>query len=170
MALTLGGIALAVLGRPTTPGQTAAVTRSRARGVLVALLATLCQAGGLILSKIGAPHLDAFAGTEVRVLVGVVAFGLILLATGGGRGIVLAMKDGKAVASLVAGSFFGPFLGVSLSLLAIQGASTGVASSIMSLTPVLIIIPSVIVFREKVTLVEILGALVAVAGTVLLFI
>ncbi|MEI6875780.1 MAG: EamA family transporter, partial [Spirochaetota bacterium] len=51
-----------------------------------------------------------------------------------------------------------------------QGASAGVASSIMSITPVLIILPSVLVFKEKVTFVEVLGALFAVGGTALLFI
>jgi drug/metabolite transporter (DMT)-like permease len=169
MGLTLGGIALAVLGRPSADA-TAKTSRRLWRGLAVALLATLCQAGGLILSKVGAPTMDAFSGTQIRVLVGVLAFGLVLLATGRGRGVLASLRDGRAALSLVAGSFFGPFLGVSLSLAAIQTANAGVASSIMSLVPILIILPSVILFKERVSLLEVLGAGLAVGGTVLLFI
>jgi drug/metabolite transporter (DMT)-like permease len=181
MALTMGGIAMAVLGRPEAPKAAEGAAKEgsssakappsiRAVGIAMAFLAALCQAGGLILSKIGAPTLDAFSGTQIRVLVGVLAFGFMLLVTRGFGGISPALKDKRALGSLVAGSFFGPFLGVSLSLAAIQGASAGVASSIMSITPVLIILPSVLIFREKVTVVEVVGAIVAVAGTALLFI
>ncbi len=210
MALTLAGIALAILGRPgakpeagaaASPGSLAsaeaatpaahagtgaaaspaapssasteahaATASRRLRGILVALLATLCQAGGLILSKIGAPSLDAFSGTQVRVIVGVLGFGIVLVATGSWKGVFGSLRDGKATASLVAGSFFGPFLGVSLSLAAVQGTQAGIAASIMSLVPIMIILPSVAIFKEKVGFLEVLGALIAVAGTALLFI
>ncbi len=192
MALTLAGIALAILGRPGAKPEAAtqaahagakaagaaaasaeahaATAARRLRGILVALLATLCQAGGLILSKIGAPSLDAFSGTQVRVIVGVLGFGIVLVATGSWRGVLGSLRDGKATASLVAGSFFGPFLGVSLSLAAVQGTQAGIAASIMSLVPIMIILPSVAIFKEKVAFLEVLGALIAVGGTALLFI
>jgi drug/metabolite transporter (DMT)-like permease len=67
------------------------------------------------------------------------------------------------------GAFFGPFLGVSLSLAAIQYTETGVASTIMSIVPVLIIPPAVLIFKEKVSLRAVLGAALAVAGVALLF-
>jgi drug/metabolite transporter (DMT)-like permease len=67
------------------------------------------------------------------------------------------------------GSAFGPFLGVSFSLVAIQHTNTGVAATIMAIVPVLIIPPSVLLFRQKVTAVEVLGAVVAVGGVALLF-
>ena len=68
------------------------------------------------------------------------------------------------------GAIFGPFLGVSLSLLAVQHTSTGIASTIMAIVPVLIIAPSVYLFKEKVTKREILGAVLAVCGVGLFFI
>ncbi|MEI6875297.1 MAG: DMT family transporter, partial [Spirochaetota bacterium] len=115
MGLTLVGIALAVLGRPepkpvdaVEKAAAAASASMRTRGILIAFLATVCQAGGLILSKIGAPRLDAFSATQMRVLVGAVAFGLLLLVTRSAGGIVSALRDRKALGSLVAGSFFGP--------------------------------------------------------------
>jgi len=174
MCLTLAGIAIAVLGRPApaneaAQGNTSDSAKRRARGIIFAFAATFCQAAGLIMSKIGAPSLDAFSGTQIRVIIGALAFGIILAITRSGGGIMESLRNRKALVSLVGGSFFGPFLGVSLSLAAIQGASAGVASSIMSITPVLIILPSVAIFHERVTLLETIGAFVAVGGTALLF-
>jgi drug/metabolite transporter (DMT)-like permease len=145
----------------------------RVRGLLLAAGATLGQAGGLILSKIGAGSgagaMNPFAGTQIRVAAGVLGFAIALLATRSWRGIWTALRDGKAVASLSLGSFFGPFLGVSLSLLAIQSGNTGIASAIMSIVPVLIIAPSALILKERVTMREILGSVLAVAGVFALF-
>jgi len=194
MALTLGGIALVVTGRPggasrapegeaTTGADPGAGAGSppravhRIRGLLLAFGGALGQAGGLILSKIGAAAgsavgagaMDPFAGTQIRVTAGVAGFAIALVATRSWKGLGGALRDRKAIASLGLGSFFGPFLGVSLSLLAVQNASAGVASAIMSITPVLIIAPSVLLWKEKVTAREIVGALVAVGGVFALF-
>jgi drug/metabolite transporter (DMT)-like permease len=66
--------------------------------------------------------------------------------------------------------FFGPFLGVTLSLVAVKFTSAGIAQTLMSLTPVIIILPATIIFKEKVTLREVIGAFVAVGGVALFFI
>jgi drug/metabolite transporter (DMT)-like permease len=177
MCLTLGGIAIVVFGKRSASGRGAegapANRPHRARGIALAAGATLGQAGGLILSKLGAGSgvgaMDPFAGTQIRVVAGVLGFAVALLATRSWRGIWTALKDRKAIASLSLGSFFGPFLGVSLSLLAVQSGNVGVASAIMSIVPILIIAPSALILKEKVALREILGSLIAVAGVFALF-
>jgi drug/metabolite transporter (DMT)-like permease len=75
-----------------------------------------------------------------------------------------------AMKSLSIGAFFGPFLGVTFSLLAVRYTSSGIASTIMSITPVLIIAPAAFLFHEKVTLREIAGAMLAVIGVTMFFI
>lgn len=70
---------------------------------------------------------------------------------------------------LLSETFFGPFLGVSFSLIAVKYTAAGVAATLMSIVPVLIIAPSVIFFREKVTFKEIAGAIIAVGGVALFF-
>ncbi|MGO8692782.1 MAG: DMT family transporter [Rectinemataceae bacterium] len=170
MALTLGGIALVVLGRGAPKGGSTTVQAShRARGIALAFGAALGQAGGLILSKIGAGHMDPFAGTQIRVSAAVLCFGAIVAAAGAGAGVVSALRDRKALASLTIGSFFGPFLGVSLSLLAVQSTKAGIAAAIMSIMPVLIIAPYAVIYKERVKVREVLGALAAVAGVFVLF-
>jgi len=70
---------------------------------------------------------------------------------------------------ITVGSFFGPFLGVSFSLLAVRYTSTGVASALMSIVPVLIIAPSAVLLKEKITFREVAGAIVSVVGVVTFF-
>jgi len=70
---------------------------------------------------------------------------------------------------LIVGSIFGPFLGVSFSLMAVQHTKAGIAQTIMSLVPVLIIPPSLLINKEKPKVREIIGALIAVAGVTVFF-
>jgi len=67
------------------------------------------------------------------------------------------------------GAFFGPFLGVSLSLLSVQYIHVGVAQTFMSVIPVLIIPFVIIIHKEKVSLRAVAGAILAVVGVAILF-
>ena len=175
MCLTLAGIALAVLGRKGGPGQT--VPSRRGRGLVLAVIAALGQAGGLVLGKLGARAgtgtgeraMDPFAGTQARVVAGILGFAIVVTAARSWKGVGAGLKDGKALLSLGAGAFFGPFLGVSLSLLAVQMGNTGIASAIMSIVPVLIIAPSALILKERISVREVAAAFAAVGGVFLLF-
>ena len=90
-------------------------------------------------------------------------------ALGWWRRVPAAVRDRRAVGLTAVGAFFGPFLGVSLSLVAVQLVPAGVAASLMATTPVLIIPVVVLLGRERVGLGGIAGALLAVAGVALLF-
>jgi drug/metabolite transporter (DMT)-like permease len=81
-----------------------------------------------------------------------------------------AVKHTPAMKRIIVGSIFGPFLGVSFSLYAVQHANAGVASTIMAIVPILIIPPSVIFMKQKVSLKEIIGAIISVVGVALFFI
>ena len=76
-------------------------------------------------------------------------------------------REGMLLTSL--GALFGPFLGVSFSLIAVKYTETGIASTIMALVPVFIILPAVVLFKQKVTLFELFGAIVSVCGVALFF-
>jgi drug/metabolite transporter (DMT)-like permease len=167
MAVTLLGIALVVLERPSK--EAFFTTTKPLLGLLCAAGGALGQAGGLILSKYGMGSYDAFSATQIRQIAGIAGFVVLFFFLRVWPQVFQALRNGKAMAATSTGAFFGPFLGVSFSLLAIQNAKTGIASTIMALTPVLIIAPAVLVFKEKITAKEILGALVALAGVAILF-
>lgn len=142
----------------------------RLRGIVFAFLGALGQSGGLILSKIGAPHYDPLRATEIRVIAGFIGFIVMALILGRLKEPVQALANRRALRSLSIGAFFGPFLGVSLGLFAVQRAPAGIAATLMGLTPILIVFPSVLLYKERLTLREVLGALIAVSGLALLFV
>ena len=75
---------------------------------------------------------------------------------------ILSKSDGSDI--------FGPFIGVSASLLATQYTSAGIAQTLFALTPILIIAPAAILFHQKVTVREVIGAVISVAGVCLFFV
>ena len=70
---------------------------------------------------------------------------------------------------LALGALVGPVLGVSSSLFAIQHVELGIASTLIALTPVIILPISYFVFKEKVGWQAIVGTLLAIAGVAILF-
>lgn len=167
MALVVGGISFVVLER--SPNQRQVQFSRPFRGILAAFGGAVGQAVGLVLSKYGMGDYDAFAATQIRIIAGTIGFAVVISFIGSWRRVGNALRDRKAMEAMSLGSFFGPFLGVSFSLLAVKYTATGVAATIMAIVPVLIIAPAVVLFKEKVTAREILGAVVAVAGVAVLF-
>lgn len=168
MILTLGGIGLAIFGRPSK-GEKIQIRHS-VKGLLLAFGGAAGQAVGLVLSKFGMGDYNAFSANQIRVLAGAIGFALVIPAMKRGYRVAQAVLNRKGMLLIALGSVFGPFLGVSFSLLSVQHTTTGIASTIMAIVPVFIILPSVLIFREKVTWKEIVGAFVSVGGVVLFFI
>jgi drug/metabolite transporter (DMT)-like permease len=96
-------------------------------------------------------------------------FALLFVFIGWWPRVIAALRDGPAMARTSLGAFFGPFLGVSLSLVAVKYTEAGVAATLMALVPVMIIPLTVLVRKERVTARSVLGAIVAVGGAGLLF-
>jgi drug/metabolite transporter (DMT)-like permease len=168
MVLTLSGIAIAILNRPS--GERKVNLKYPVKGVLYAMGGAIGQAVGLIFSKYGMGTYDAFAASHIRIIAGMVGFALIVVALRKTSQVVETLKNKKVISSIALGSVFGPFLGVSLSLIAIKHTSTGIASTLMSIVPVLIIAPYMILYKQKISTREILGAVVSVLGVVLFFV
>jgi len=173
MALTMNGVTLVVLTRNDKNERSNIFRQLKFKypvwGILLGLGGAIGQAVGLVLSKVGMNGYNAFASAQIRILAGIAGFLVAFIVFGMWKKAYLSLSNHKAMIQLSVGAFFGPFLGVSFSLLAIQLTSTGIASTIMAIVPVLIILPSVVLFKEKVTLKEITGAILAVAGVGIFF-
>jgi drug/metabolite transporter (DMT)-like permease len=177
MLLTFSGIALVILRREIDdPEQLNRNGRRRVRfsypvwGLLLAFGGAVGQGGGLVLSKYGMANYDVFSSVQIRVLTGVIGFTALFAILNKWRTLGKALQNRKAMGRLSVGAFFGPFLGVSFSLWAIRFTTTGVASAIMSIVPVLIIPFSVLIMKEKFNPKELIGALIAIAGVMLFFV
>lgn len=174
MAVTISGIAMVVLTRGGEEERKGLFRQLKFNfplwGLLLAFGGAVGQAGGLVLSKYGMKDYDPFASSQIRILAGIVGFSVIVTLRKNWKELAGATRLRKPMMQLGLGAFFGPFLGVSFSLLAVQHANTGVAATLMAIVPILIIPPSLLLNKEKVTTREIIGALVAVTGVALLFI
>lgn len=173
MTVTLSGIMLVITQKPASNenGKKKKIEFSfSAKGLLFAFLGTIGQSGGLVLSKYGMGDYNVFAATQIRIIAGTIGFIILITLIKRWPRVKLAVSDSKAMGFVSIGAFFGPFIGVYLSLLAIKYTTVGIASTIMAIIPVLIIPPSVLLFKEKVTIKEVLGAFVTVGGVVLFFV
>ena len=140
------------------------------KGFLFALGGALGQALGLVLSKKGMGDYDPLAATQIRAIFGFVSFLILMIYLRRMGRVVLALKDFKSMKAITIGTIFGPFIGVTLSLFAIQRTHTGVASALMALAPIIIIVPSAIMFKEKVTAQQVVGAFISMGGAAIFFI
>jgi drug/metabolite transporter (DMT)-like permease len=167
MAVTMIGIGMVILTR--REGRSGGLRFSHSlTGILFALLGAVGQAGGLVLSKYGVGDFDAFAATQIRILAAFAIFSGGFAASGFRKRIATSLRDRRALGIITLGAFFGPFAGVSLSLVAIKNIETGIAATIMALVPVFLIVPAVFLYRQRIRAREIAGAVVAVAGIAIL--
>ena len=139
------------------------------KGFLLAFGGASGQAVGLILSKKGMDHYDPIAATQIRALFGILSFAILITVLRRWKKVGNSFTHTSSMKFLAVGSIFGPFIGVALSLFAIQQTKTGIASTLMALVPVFIILPSAIMFKEKITPQQVFGAAISIFGASLFF-
>ena len=177
MVVTLSGIAISILSKGEGH-------KMPLKGVLLGLGAGAGQGVGLVLSKIGMQHYEAavpagapelmgtmlpFASTMIRALIGGAGFLALMALQKDLTRLKAAFHDRKGLTYVAILTLFGPALGVSLSLMAVQYTDAGIASTLMALTPVLIILPYAILYKQKVRLKEIIGVTVSMVGVAMFF-
>ncbi len=144
--------------------------RAYLNGVLLGVGAALGQALGLLLAKQGmAGGFSTISATLMRISVALATIGLVTLAQGQVRATLTALRDHTAFRFILGGAFTGPFLGIWGSMIAVQNAPLGVASTLLALPPVLLIPLMHWVFHEQITRRAVVGTLVALTGAALLF-
>lgn len=139
------------------------------KGFLFALGGSLGQAIGLVLSKKGMGDYDAVAATQIRAIFGFISFAVLVTVLRRWNRVFRVVKDKESMKPITMGSIFGPFVGVSLSLYAVQHTDTGIAATLMSLVPIFIIVPTAIMFNEKITAQQVIGAVISIAGASIFF-
>lgn len=141
------------------------------RGVLFGILGALCQAVGLVLSKQGmVDGFSPFKAGLMRIIVGAFAMWVWTVLAGKTRETFAVVREKpRAIGLLALGALMGPVLGVSMSLLAVQNAEVGVASTLMALPPVIVLPISYFVFKEKVGWQAVVGTVLAIIGVAILF-
>jgi drug/metabolite transporter (DMT)-like permease len=178
MIVTLAGISITVLGRGDDHKLSLKLPLA---GVLFAIGAAICQGVGLVLSKIGMDHYEAsltidlagwmlpFHANFFRCIAGTIGFTVLMALRDGFAPLGKGVRDRKGVVTALLTTIFGPFVGVGASLLAVQYTAAGIASTLMALTPIIIILPAWWLFKQPITAKSLLGALISVIGVSLFF-
>jgi drug/metabolite transporter (DMT)-like permease len=173
IVLTVAGIGIVVVERQGKPkeGEVTQNSRQYFIGVLFALGGALGQAAGLILAKMGmANEFPAISALLIRLTVALIAIWAFSAVRGELVSSVRTLRaHPRVMAMLTVAAFTGPVLGVWFSLIAVKHAPVGIASTLMSLTPIFLMPIAFFVFKDRITIQAIIGTIVAFAGTALLF-
>ncbi len=167
--ITTGGIAWVVLERNQNGNSTK--PRDLKRGILYGLGGAVGQALGLITSRIGLDgEFSAISATLIRMLAATVGYWLLVLIVGrAGQAVGILRADRRAIGAIVAGTLVGSVMGVTLSLVAIQNAHVGIASTLMALAPIAMIPLVWIAFLERASVRSVVGTIVALFGVAIIF-
>lgn len=166
MLMTIAGIVLVILSKDKEQGRMR--VRYSIKGLTYAFIGAFGSAAGMVFSKVGLGDYNTMAATQIRIIAGFICFVIFVTVRKDWKNLRSAIKDRTALKYTFLGSIFGPFIGVNLSLVALKYTSTGIVSTITSMTPVTIIPFSIVLFKEKIKPREIFGALLSVSGVAIL--
>lgn len=170
MLVTLMGVAWVVAERDNEAQKTLS-SRDYMKGLIFAVLAGLGQSIGLITAKFGlAGDFPALSGLVMRMITAMIAMWIWTAFAREIRKTFQSLRENTfALKNILAASFIGPYIGVWLSLVAIQFTKIGVASTLMALPPLFLIPIGHFFFKERITPRAIYGTVIALTGVAILF-
>ncbi len=169
IALTVAGIGWVVTEK--RGGKTVVENKDYGKGLLFGLAGAFGQVANLVTARYGlVGGFSTVSATIIRILVAIVIMWAVALFQGKAGYTLRQWRHPKVLPAMLAGSFVGPFLGIWFSLLAIQLARLGIASTLMALPPVLLLPMEYLVYKRPPSRRGIVGTLVAFAGVALIFV
>lgn len=169
IAITVFGIALVVLKREEKPTSNYKVDYT---GIFYAFIGAAGQAVGLIFAKnaFNEGEISGFLASFVRIASAVIViYPLTLLTNRYKNPIRVYMNDKGALLFTAIGSIIGPYLGITFSMIAISHTKVGIASTLMSTVPIIMLPMVRYYYKEKLSWISITGAVIAVSGIAILF-
>lgn len=169
IVITISGVSLVVLKRSEQPSND---YKKNNLGYLFAFLGALGQAANLIFAKeafqIG--EINGFVATFYRMVPSIpFMFFLGFLTRRKTNKISILIEKKDALRYIIIGSIIGPFLGITFSLIAIANTYVGIASTLMATVPIVMLPIIKFYYKEKLSRISIIGAVIAVGGIAVLF-
>lgn len=176
ITLTLAGIIWVVLesnsnARSSNQKVSSADRTIYIKGIVAGIIAATGQALGVVLAKNGlSDNFSPLSGNVIRMTAAFLALWLVAIFQGQVLATVQqANTQRSGMLYILAGAIFGPLIGVSLSLFAIQHTSIGIASTIIALPPIFLLPIGYFFFKEHITWRAVVGTFLAIIGVGLLF-
>lgn len=167
--ITVSGVALVVY-EPGAGGRLAG--SDLAVGLLSAGVAAVSQGVGLTFAKLAFMEgpVDGFVAAALRIAASlVVLLPLVLLFRRLPDPVQAFRNDSQGFWLTVLGSILGPFIGITLSLLAVQHTKVGIAATLIATVPIIMLPMVHFIYHERLSPRSILGACIAVLGVAVLF-
>lgn len=166
--LTISGIAWVILERNNRKNHPD--SKNYLWGIIFAFGGALGQAFALITAKKGlGGDFPALSANLIRVLTATAIFWIIAVFQGKTISNFRFWRNITARWSIIGGSFFGPFVGIWLSMVAIKYSHIGIASTLMALPPIFLLPLTHWFFKERHSWQTIIGTVLAVAGVAIIF-
>lgn len=177
IAVTLSGIMICVLGKGEGKGISVQLPL---KGVFYGVGAAIGQGLGYVVGIVGMNLYKAdapaafssdipIAANFIRCAAGFACFLLWQMSVGDRRQLFAGFRDRSYLRVASAAVLAGPILGVVLSLEAARHCDASVASTLMSTTPIIILIPTYYLYKQAITAKMLLGSVVTVVGVSLFF-
>jgi drug/metabolite transporter (DMT)-like permease len=173
IAVTLLGIIVVVLEKEDTAKVSADGSRRKAWGTFAGVVAAAGQGVGLVLSKkgmyVGEPlAMNSVSAALIRMIIATVFVWATALLLGKLPELRKTARDKEGLKFVSGGAFVGPFLGMTLSLFAVTYTEVGIAQTLLSLEPLIIIPLMWKIYGERTNRRGIIGAVLAVIGVAML--
>ncbi len=168
MFITIVGIAIVALAKKDNGSKFSI----NSKGVFYGIMSAVGQGVGLVFAKMAYSYgnLHSLTATVVRISSSVIVMLIIsLIIKRYNNPIKLYRNDVKSFKLVALGSVIGPFLGITLSFVALEHTSVGIAATLMSTTPIMLIPLSKYYYKENIHISSIVGTVIAVLGIALLF-
>jgi drug/metabolite transporter (DMT)-like permease len=172
IAVTLLGILVAVLAENKAT-QHFSSKKTMVWGLSLALCGAIGQGVGAVLSKIGmlsdpGAILNPLAATLMRMLIGGFFIWTIAIISRRLRSLRGALSDAEGMKKTAYGAIAAPYLGVTLSLVALASTPAGIAQTLMSLMPIFVIPIAWAAYRQKTSFYGIVGAVISIIGVAII--
>ncbi len=174
MTVTIIGVIIVILEKEEKSNEEILSNKRKIWGIFLALIGAIGQGTGAVLAKKGIYFdsnivVNPLSAALTRMAIAAVFIWVCVIILGKIPELKKAIKDRSGIKSTIAGAFLGPFLGVTFSMVAVTFTEVGVAQTLMSLMPVMIIPVIYFGYKQKTSIRGIFGAVIAIVGVALLF-
>ena len=174
MIITIIGVIIVIIEKEAKSDEEILSKKQKIWGVSLAFIGAIGQGTGVVLAKKGIYFdtniiVNPLSATLIRMIIAAVFIWVCVLLAGKIPELKKAIKDKKGINSTIAGAFIGPFIGVTFSMIAVTFTEVGVAQTLMSLMPIMIIPIIWILYKQKTSIRGIMGAFIAIIGVAILF-
>ena len=173
IAVTLIGVIVVILEKEENSDEKPISKKLKTWGVFLAFIGAIGQGIGLVFAKKGmwldpSIMMNPLSVSFVRMIMGALFIWMCVVVMRRLPEVRKALKSKKGMGQTAAGAFIGPFVGVTLSMVAVAYTQAGIAQTLMSLMPVFIIPAIWVLYKQKTSWRGVLGAIVAVIGVAIL--